>query len=89
MSVLDVALLSVPPKLTGESTKDNEIHWQTYSYSLLAVFDLILAPLHYVSYEDMVMDCVDGKTGLFFPVRSAWIANHAEHTTWCNNPIDR
>ena len=25
------------------------------------------------------MDCVDGKTGLCFPILSAWIADHAEH----------
>jgi len=37
--------------------------------------------LYYVSYEDMVMECVDGKTALFFPVLAAWIADHAEHTT--------
>jgi len=29
----------------------------------------------------MVMDCADGKTRLYFPILSAWIADHAEHTT--------
>ena len=29
----------------------------------------------------MAMHCADGKTRLCFPILSAWIAHHAEHTT--------
>jgi len=29
----------------------------------------------------MVMNCVDGKTRLCFPILSDWIADHAEQTT--------
>jgi len=79
MSVLLVALLPVPPKLTGESSRSNETQRQINADSLRAVFDLVLAPLHYVSYEGMVMDCAHGKTLLCFPILSAWIADHAEH----------
>ena len=81
MSVLLVALLPVPPKLTGESSRADETQRQINADSLRAVFDLVLAPLYYVSHEDMVMDCEDGKTRLCFPILSAWIADHAEHTT--------
>jgi len=81
MSVLLVALLLVPPKLTGKSSQADENLQQINADSLLAAFDLILAPLHYVSHEGMVMNCADGKTRLCFPILSAWIADHAEHTT--------
>ena len=81
MSVLLVALLPVPPKLTGESSRAEETQQQINADSLRAVFDLVLGPLHYVSHEGKVMDCADGKTRRCFPILSAWIADHAEHTT--------
>jgi len=81
MSVLLVALLPVPPKLTGQSSRADETQRQINADSLRAVFDLVLAPLHYVSHEGMVMDCANGNTPLCLPILSAWIADHAEHTT--------
>jgi len=81
MSVLLVALLPLPPKLTGESSRANKTQQQINADSLRAVFDLVIAPLHYVSHEGMVMDCAHGKTLLSFPILSAWIADHAEHMT--------
>jgi len=81
MSVLLVALLPVPPKLTGESSRRDETQQQINADSLRAVFDLVLTHLQYVSYEGMIMDCTDGKTRLCFPILSTWIADHAEHTT--------
>ena len=81
MSVLLVALLPVLQKLTAESSRADETQWQINADSLRAVFDLVLAPLHHVSHEGMVVDCVDGKTRLCFPILSAWIADHAEHMT--------
>jgi len=71
MSVLLVALLPVRPKLTGESSRADEIQRQINADSHRAVFDLVLAPLHYVFHEGMVMDCADGKTHLCFPILSA------------------
>jgi len=82
MSVLLVALLPVQPKLTGKSSRADETQRQINADSLRAVFDLVLARLHYVSHEGMVMDCADGKTRLCFPILLAWIADHAEHTTF-------
>jgi len=81
MSVQLVALLPVPQKLTGESSRADETQRQINADSLWAVFDLVLAHLHYVSHEGMVMDCADGKTRLCFPILSAWRADHAEHMT--------
>jgi len=71
MSVLLVALLPVPPKLTGETSRADETQRQINADSLRAVFDLVLAPLQYVFREGMVMDCADGKTRLCFPILSA------------------
>ena len=48
--------------------------------ALQAVFDLILAPLQEIANDGAMMDCADGKTRLCFPILSACIANHAEHT---------
>jgi len=81
ISVLLVALLPVPPKLTGESSRADETQWQINADSLRDVVDLVLTPLHYVSHEGMVMDRADGKTRLCFPILSALIADHAENRT--------
>ena len=81
MPVLLLALLPVPPKLAGESTQADEAQRQINADALRAVFDLVLTSLQYVSQEGMVMDCADGKTRLCFPILSAWIADHAEHTS--------
>ena len=81
MQVLLLALLPVPPKLAGESTRADEAQRQLNADALQAVFDLVLTPLQYVSQEGMVMDCADGKTRLCFPILSAWIADHTEHTS--------
>ena len=79
MPILLLALLPVPPKLTGDSGRAEEAQRQTFANALRVVFDLVLAPLQEVVQEDMVMDCADGKTRLCFPIVSAWIADHAEH----------
>ena len=76
-----MALLPVPPKVTGESARADETQWQINADSLQAVFDLVLTPLYYVSNEGMVIDCADGKIRLCFPILSAWIADHAEQMT--------
>ena len=80
MPILPLALLPVPPKFTGESARPNEPQRQTNTDVLRAVFDLFLAPLQQVDGEGTVMNCADGKTPLSFPIVSAWIADHAEHT---------
>jgi len=79
MPILLLALLPVLPKFTGESASANEAERQTNADVLRAVFDLVLALLQQVAREGTVMDCADGKTGLCFPILSAWIADHAQH----------
>ena len=79
MPILLLALLPVPPKLTGESARTNEAQRQTNADAVWAIFYLVLAPLQQVAQEGIVMDCADGKTCLCFPILSAWIADHAEH----------
>ena len=79
MPILLLALLPVPPKLTGGSGRAEEAQRQTIADALRAVFDLVLAQLQEVVQEGMVMDCADGKTRLCFPILAAWIADHAEH----------
>jgi hypothetical protein len=80
MPILLLALLPVPPKLSHESVRADETQRQMNADALQAVFDLILAPLQQISKDGTVMDCADGKTRLCFPILSAWIADHAEHT---------
>jgi len=79
MPILLLALLPVPPKVTGESARANKAQRQTNPDTLRAVFDLVLAPLQPLAQEGTVMDCADGKTRLCFPILWAWIADHAEH----------
>ena len=79
MPILLLALLQVPPKLTGESACANEAQWQTNADALQAVFDLVLAPLQPVAQEGTVMNYTNGKTRFCFPILSAWIADHAEY----------
>ena len=80
MLILLLALLPVPPKLSNEWVRADEIQWQMNADALLAVFDLILAQLQEIAKDGAVIDCADGKTRLSFPILSARIADHAEHT---------
>src|ERR1700760_3237919 len=80
MSILLLALLPVPPKLSHESVRADETQQQMNVDALQAVFDLILAPLQEIAKDGAVMDYADGKTRLCFPILSAWIADHAGHT---------
>ena len=80
MPILLLALLLVPPIFSHESVRADEIQRQMNANALQAVFDLILAPLQEIAKDGAVMDCADGKMRLCFPILSAWIANHAQHT---------
>jgi len=80
MPILLLALLPVLPKLSHESVRADEIQWQMKANALQAVFNLILAPLQEIAEDGAVMDCADGKMPLCFPILSAWIADHVEHT---------
>jgi len=71
MPILLLALLPVPPKLTGESTLVEEAKRPINVNALWAVFDHVFAPLQQVTQEGTVMDCADGKTCLCFPILSA------------------
>ena len=64
MPILLLALLPVPPKLTGDSGRADKAQRKTNADALRAVFDLVLAPLQQVVQESTVMDCADGKTRL-------------------------
>jgi len=77
MPILLLALLPLPPKLTGDSGHADEAQRKTNADALRAVFDLVLAPLQEVVQEGTVMDCADGKTRQCFPILSVWIAEHA------------
>jgi len=81
MPILGLALLSVPPKLSHESVHTNKIQRQMNADALLAVLDLILALLQEMVKDSAVMDYADRKIHLCVPILSAWIADHAEHTT--------
>jgi len=79
MPILLLTLLPVPPKFTGASAHAKETQRQTNVDTLRPVFNLVLAPLQLVAQEGTVMDCLDSKIRLYFPLLSAWIADHAEH----------
>jgi len=79
MAILLLALLPVPPKLTGDSGRADEAQRKTNADALRAVFDIVFAPLQEVVQEGTVMDCADGKTRLCVPILWVWIADHAEH----------
>jgi len=79
MPILLLALLPVPRMFTGESPRADEAQRQMIPDIQRTIFDLLLAPLQQVVQEGTVMDCADSKTRLWFPILSAWIADHAEH----------
>ena len=79
MPILRLSLLPVHPKLRGESAPADKALGQTNADALWAVFDLVVAAVQDVVQEATVKDCSDGKTGVCFPILSAWIADHAEH----------
>ena len=81
MPVLLLALLPVPAKLTGESTRVDEAQGQINADALRVVFDLAFAPLQQVTHEGTVIDCADDQTRPCCPILSAWIMDHAEHAT--------
>ena len=80
MPILLLALMPLPPTLSHESVRADEIQRQMNADPLQAVFDLFLALLPEIANDGAVMDCADGKTRLGFAILSAWIADHAEHT---------
>ncbi|RPB03036.1 hypothetical protein L873DRAFT_1671269, partial [Choiromyces venosus 120613-1] len=80
MPILLLALLPVPPRFTRESACADELQCQINADTLRAVFDLALAPLVKIAQDRVVMDCPDGKRRLCYPILSAWITDHAEHT---------
>ncbi|RPA99359.1 hypothetical protein L873DRAFT_1643819, partial [Choiromyces venosus 120613-1] len=80
MPILLLALLPVPPKFTRESACADKLQRQINADALRAVFDLALAPLVKIAQDGVVMDCAHGKRRLCYPILSAWIADHTEHT---------
>jgi len=47
--------------------------------TLQDVFELIFAPLQGVAPSCVPIDCANGKVRLFFPILSAWMADHMEN----------
>ena len=78
MAVLLLALLPVPPKLS-KSSKADQRQRKINADTLQDVFELIIAPLQDVAHVGIPIDCVDGKVRLWFPILSAWIADHMEN----------
>jgi len=78
MAILLLALLPVPPKLS-KSSKANRRQRKINSDTLQDVFQLIFAPLQDVVHVGILIACADGKVRLYFPIRSAWIADYMEN----------
>src|SRR5205807_3128849 len=81
MSILLLALLPVLPRFTGEPACMDEAQRQMNADSLKAVFDHIFIPLQQIVRGGTVIDSLDGKRHLYFPILSTWIADHTEHVT--------
>jgi len=81
MLILVLPLLPVPSKLSHQLICAYQIEPQMNADALHAVFNVILALLQEIGKDGTVMDCTKGKTRLCFPIISAGIADHAEHTT--------
>jgi len=79
MPILLHTLRPVPPKFSGELVCANEAKGRTNADTLHAVWDLVRVPLQPVAQEATIMDCVDSKTRLRFPIFSARIADHADY----------
>jgi len=79
MPILLLALLLVPPKVTGEGARTDEAPRQMNADVLRTFFDLVLAQFQKVVQEETVMDYADGNRRLCFHILSTWIADHAEH----------
>ena len=56
MPILDLALLPVPTKLTGDSGRTDEAQRQTNADALRAVFNLVLPTSQEVAQEGREMD---------------------------------
>ena len=68
MPILLLALLPVPPKLSHQWVRADEIQRQMNADALQAVFHLILAPLQEITNDGALMYCADGKIRLSFPI---------------------
>jgi len=73
------ALLPVPPKFTCKSSHTNKAQREINADTLWAIVQVILVQLQRVAQAAMVMDCVDGKTNIWFPSLLTWIPDHDEH----------
>ena len=80
MSILLLALLPVPPKLSSETVCADKIQQQMNADTVEVGFNLILTPMQEIAQDCDVMDCADGQTDLCFSILSAWIVDNAVHT---------
>jgi len=78
MAVLLLALLPIPPKFS-KSSKAEQRRRKINADTLQDVFELIFAPLQDVAHAGIAIDCADSKVRQFFPILSAWIADHMEY----------
>jgi len=76
-AVLFLALLPVPPKLTKSSA--DHLQRQINADILRGIFELLFEPLQKAALEGVNIDSADGKVRRWFPILSAWIADHMEN----------
>jgi len=78
MAVLLLAILPVPPKLS-KSPKADRRQRKINVDTLQDVFVLIFAHLQDVAHVGIQINYANGKVRLWFPILSAWIADHMEN----------
>jgi len=80
MAILLRGLLPIPAKL-AKSSRADKLQRLINADTLRGVFEHIFATLNGAAREGAPIDCADGKIRRFFPIMSAWIADHMENIT--------
>lgn len=78
-----LALLPVPPKMSGDRKRDEALRRRS-NRILREIIELLFDPLREASGEGVEMDCSDGFVRRCFPILCAWIADHKENMTLHN-----
>jgi len=80
MTVLLLALLPLPPKLS-KSTKADQYQGQVNANTLQDVFEFIFGPMQLAALDGVPIDRADWKVRRCFPILSDWVADHMENVT--------
>jgi len=75
-----LALLPIPPKMTGAASKDRKQR-ETNHEILRDLMEEIFEPLASANEHGVKITCGDGNVRLCFPRLAAWIADHMENVT--------